>query len=148
MTPNPRALPTHGVYLVSCVSQKKEGTTRARDLYISDWFVKARKNVELTGCFWFILSAKYGLTDPNSVIKSYDATLKTMGIRERRDWADRVFLQIRERFPRPSHFVFLAGATYREFLARLLLDWGATIEIPLEGLRIGEQLRWLGRHGH
>ena len=34
----------------------------ARDLYISNWFVKARDYVESTRCSWFIFSAKYGMS--------------------------------------------------------------------------------------
>ncbi len=139
----PRRLPTAGVFLVSCVSKKRSPASQAKELYVSDWFVKARHAVETTGCTWFILSAKYGLVDPNATIASYDTALKTMRVAERRAWADRVCLQVKEQFVQPAHFVFLAGATYREFLGKLLLDWGATIEAPLEGLRIGEQLQWL-----
>jgi hypothetical protein len=141
----PRRLPTSGVFLVSCVSKKRSAASPAKELYLSDWFIKARHAVEATGRPWFILSAKYGLVDPATVIETYDTTLKTMGVAERRVWADRVYLEIKERFALPTHFVILAGATYREFLANLLLDWGATIDVPLEGLRIGEQLQWFGQ---
>ena len=41
--------------------------------------------------------------------------------------------------------VFLAGKRYREFLENPLADQGAVMSVPMEGLRIGEQLRWLER---
>ena len=136
-------LPTAGVFLVSCVKLKRSVPSPAKELYVSDWFNKARFAVEATGCPWFILSAKYGLVEPNTVIAGYDKTLNAMGVAERRAWAERVFLQIREQFAQPPHFAILAGMKYREFLASLLLEWGATIEVPLEGLRSGEQKQWL-----
>ena len=40
--------------------------------------------------------------------------------------------------------VFLAGERYREFLARHLASRGVEVSVPMEGLRIGEQLSWLG----
>jgi hypothetical protein len=42
--------------------------------------------------------------------------------------------------------VFLAGERYREFLARHLASRGVEVSVPMEGLRIGEQLSWLGQH--
>jgi hypothetical protein len=52
------------VYLVSCVSKKRKHECSASDLYISDWFCKARRYVEASGRPWFILSAEYGLVPP------------------------------------------------------------------------------------
>lgn len=49
------------VFLVSCVKRKRTSAAPARDLYISDWFVKARRYVERRRARWFILSAEYGL---------------------------------------------------------------------------------------
>jgi hypothetical protein len=53
------------IYLVSCVSQKRKQACPARELYVSDWFLKARHYTETSGCGWFILSAEYGLVAPD-----------------------------------------------------------------------------------
>lgn len=37
---------------------------------------------------------------------------------------------------------FVAGIDYREFLVRPLRKQGITVEVPLEGLSIGRQLKW------
>jgi len=134
------------VYLVSCVSKKKSTPAAARDLYISDWFVKARNYVEATGFHWFVLSAEYGLVNPDQIIEPYEKTLNTMPISERRKWADRVAAQIAEVVPGARHVVFLAGQRYREFLMDRFRKQGIDVEVPMEGLRIGEQLGWLGAH--
>jgi len=69
------------VYLVSCVSKKKQVSLPAKDLYDSDWFRKARAYVEAeVGC-WFVLSAKYHLLDPETIIEPYEKTLKNMSVR-------------------------------------------------------------------
>jgi hypothetical protein len=134
------------VYLVSCVSRKRKNECFARDLYISDWFVKARRYVEASGCRWFILSAEYGLVAPDQRIAPYNRTLKTMSKPERQAWAERVFRQLTVAVPGVTHVVFLAGQRYREFLAQRLASRDVKVYVPLERLRIGEQLRWLAQH--
>jgi hypothetical protein len=133
------------VYLVSCVAQKRTSATRAKDLYVSEWFRRARDYVEASGDPWFILSAKCGLVSPDDVLGPYEQTLNTMGVRERRAWADRVQLQMDQRLPESDRIVLLAGQRYREYLMDYLRRRTLTIEVPLEGLRIGEQLSWFAR---
>lgn len=134
------------VYLVSCVSQKRDTPSPAKDLYVSKWFRKARAYVEASGCPWFILSAQYGLVDPDQVIATYDKTLNTMPVAERREWASRVLAQLNRAVPRLARFVVLAGKHYREFLLDSLRIRGVEVVEPLAEQRIGEQLRWLSRN--
>ncbi len=124
------------VYLISCVSKKRATPALAKDLYQSELFRRARDYVEASGGQWFILSAKHGLTDPDEVIAPYEQTLNT--------WAERVQAQMDERLPTVERIVVIAGKRYREFLMPYLHRRAAKVEVPLEGLRIGEQLRWLG----
>ena len=131
------------VFLVSCVGKKRARTCAAKDLYISDWFLKARAYVEKRGGPWYILSAKYGLLDPEEEVAHYEVTLNTMAISERRDWAQRVFKALATRIEPEDHVVILAGARYREFLADRLKSMCTEVVVPMEGLRIGEQLAWL-----
>ena len=67
--------PGRRLFLVSCVKTKLPRRAAAKDLYISDWFRKARACVESTGCPWAILSAEYGLLHPDEVIRPYEKTL-------------------------------------------------------------------------
>lgn len=134
------------VYLVSCVSQKQDHACEARDLYVSDLFRKARRYAEASRCPWFILSAEHGLVPPGQVIAPYERTLNTMGVADRRAWSERVAAQLARAVPDLSQVVFLAGKRYREFLARHLAGRGVKVSVPMEGLRIGEQLRWLEQH--
>jgi hypothetical protein len=80
------------------------------------------------------------------VIAPYERTLNTMPIAERRAWAKRVSEHLAAAVPELSHVVFLAGERYREFLSRALTGRGVVVSVPMEGLRIGEQLSWLGQH--
>lgn len=128
------------VHLVACVAQKRETPMRARDLYQSDWFVKARRYVEAQGGRWFILSALHGLVSPASVVAPYNVTLGDMSAADRRAWGERVTAQLRDAIGPRTPVVMLAGRLYREPLA----DWaGSRATVPMEGLGIGQQKAWL-----
>ena len=133
-----------GLYLVSCVKSKLLQPAPAKDLYISNWFCQARACVERTGGAWYILSAKYGLLHPNEVIPPYELTLKSMGITERRTWAQGVIKDLQPHLADRKTVVMFAGAHYREFLEPSLKNLGIKVDVPMRGLRQGEQLRWLG----
>jgi hypothetical protein len=136
------------LYLVSCVSGKAADPTRARDLYVSQWFRFARQYVEAAGgpegSPWFILSAQHGLLAPDRIVAPYERTLATMGVTERRAWAADVRAQMERELPNAARCVVLAGERYREFLMDYL-EARFTTEVPMRGLAIGRQLQWLQR---
>ncbi|RMD89155.1 MAG: hypothetical protein D6811_12745 [Alphaproteobacteria bacterium] len=134
------------LHLVSCVSKKAAAPAPARDLYLSDWFRKARAFVESQGGLWYILSAKYGLVQPDEIIEPYDRTLRTMPISARKEWAQRVVNQLEREKLHAGKIVVLAGRRYREFLMPALRRMADTVEVPMDGLGIGRQLAWLKEH--
>ena len=136
------------VHLLSCVGQKRSVPTPARDLYTSSWFCKARSFAERTGQPWFVLSAKHGLVHPDAVISPYDLTLNVMPVANRRQWASRVLTQLEPHLGTVGSVVLLAGHSYRQFLEPSLRCRGLEVSVPMEGLRIGEQLRWLNKMLH
>jgi cytoplasmic iron level regulating protein YaaA (DUF328/UPF0246 family) len=139
------------IILISCVSKKQSMPSKAQDLYISTLF---RKNLAFAKTLnpdqIFILSAKYGLVGLDEVIEPYDLTLNTMPAREIRQWALRVLSQLTEHTDlQNDEFIFLAGEKYRKYLLPHIKQY----EIPLQGLKIGEQLQRLTQlieeaHGH
>lgn len=110
---NPDSLPRSTVFLVSCVGKKVSVPVRARDLYVSEWFARAREYIETSGSPWFILSAKYGLVSPDDVLEPYEQSLNQMKVDERHAWAARVQAQMEERLPKANRIVILAGRRYR-----------------------------------
>lgn len=134
------------LYLVSCVARKTAGRAKARDLYQSPWFRLARRYVEKSGSPWFILSARHGLTHPDQEIAPYDETLNRMAAASRRDWADKVQRQMQEKLPAADEVVILAGKRYRENLEDYLQRRFGSVQVPMRGMRIGEQLSWLKQH--
>ena len=135
------------VFLVSCVSEKHNRPMPAGELYCSPWFQKARCFAERQAAEWFILSAKYGLVAPDQVIEPYNETLNEKTVAERREWSRKVVQELRPRCTPETSIVILAGEKYREFLLPALRDFGCRVEIPMEGLAIGEQLHWLSERG-
>lgn len=69
------------VAFVSCVKTKADSARPAEQLCISPWFVMARRFAERNSDRWFILSAAYGLLDPDRVIEPYEKTLNDMPTR-------------------------------------------------------------------
>lgn len=134
------------VHFVSCVGLKRNEPSAAKDLYISDWFKKARRYAEAAGGRWYILSAEHGLVAPETRIAPYEKTLNTMRIGERREWAMKVRNQMDEVLPDLSRAVFMAGQRYREFLIGYFEQRKVAVITPMAGLKIGEQLSWLLKH--
>lgn len=133
------------IVLVSCVAKKRSEPSPARSLYISDLFEKASSYAEKIGDEWFILSALYGLVPPEKIIAPYDKTLLKMPNNERQKWASQVFGDLKNKISAGDTVIFLAGERYRENLIDPVTRLGCKIEIPMEGMRIGEQMQWLNR---
>lgn len=127
------------VALVSCAKKKRFGCHAAKDLYTSALFKLtfqyASKNYDRV----FILSAHYGLLDPNESVQTYDKTLRDMSGAQRRKWASDVLLQICLYIPREAEIHYFCGELYRKYLIGRL---GRVEAVPLQGMRIGKQLQW------
>jgi hypothetical protein len=144
---------TRKFFLISCVSKKRAAAAPARELYVSEWFMKARRLVDASRAPWFILSARHGLLHPDQVIEPYEQTLNTMPIDERRVWAEGVRAQMADLLPLGTNpgiprirCVMLAGERYREFLVEEL-QRRYDVDIPMRGMAIGKQLQWLTAAG-
>ena len=131
------------VILVTCGAKKRPGRHAARDLYIGPYYRACMEYAEdLRANHVFILSAKYGLLDPDRIISSYDETLNRMSVVDRRKWARQVLEQIKKKFGAGNvEYTILAGAPYWRYLVEELED----VRLPLKGKRIGKQLQYLSR---
>lgn len=88
----------------------------------------------------FILSAKYGLLKLDEEVEPYDKTLNKMRSYEIKEWANSVLSQLQKVFDlNKDEFVFLVGKDYRKFLLPSINNY----KIPMLGLSIGKQLKWL-----
>ena len=137
--------------LVSCSKSKRNYSCKACEMYSPSTLFKkayqyAIKNYDVVT----ILSAKYGLLLPDDEIEPYDLTLKTMSTLQRKEWANKVFKQMKNRLDlgntRSAHFH--TGREYREHLIPRLKSTGITCIVPLEGLFFGQQLAWYNARSH
>ena len=129
------------IVLISCVSKKLDRKSTAENIYTSSFFLKKltyAKSLKPSGIF--ILSAKHGLLKLTDEIEPYDKTLNKMRVNERKDWSKVVVNQLKSVADlKKDQFTFLTGNKYREYLLTELDQ----VKIPMQGLKIGEQLQWL-----
>jgi hypothetical protein len=129
------------IVLISCVSQKVSHRAKVKDLYVSTLFRLNLKYAErLKPDAIYILSAKHGLLSLEQEIEPYEQTLNNMRTAEIKEWAGKVLSQLNAvAILDEAEFIFLAGDKYRKYL----LPHIKNAEVPLKGLRIGEQLQRL-----
>lgn len=129
------------IVLISCVKQKMSHSAMAKDLYTSNYFrLGYAFATYLRPDAIFILSAKYGLVEPETVIEPYDLTLNKMVAPEIKKWADRVIQSLKQKANlQTDQFIFLGGEKYRRYLIPLLAHY----EVPMEGLPIGKQMHFI-----
>jgi len=132
---------TKKIVLISCASKKLAYKSKAEDLYISTLFrLSFAYAKKLKPDKIFILSAKYGLLNLNDEIATYNETLNNKPVSDIKLWAEKVVINLREMADLKSDmFVFFAGKKYREYILPHIKYY----KIPLKGLRIGEQLKFL-----
>ena len=134
------------VGLVSCTKRKREEPSQPAELYMeSPYFRKMREYSEENHDRWYILSAKYGLLEPDGEpVEPYNDTLRDATVDEKREWAERVFEQLQKRnlLGEDTTLIIHAGKDYYGELLPLLEETDATVQVPTEGLRIGEKMAW------
>ena len=141
---NEGLLEGNDVYLISCSNGKIDKSAPAAELYTSPLFAKSlsysRKNAE--DDYINILSAKYHLVALNQVIAPYDLTLKNFSRQDKKDWANKVYSQILDKYDlQYDRFMFLAGADYTD---ELMSKFKYKTDV-LEGMRIGERMEYLDK---
>lgn len=133
--------------LIPCSKAKAYHPCSAREMYWpSAQFRGAWRAAKVRGEEPLILSAKYGLLLPESVIAPYDETLKGQPAAVRSAWAWEVLEVIIDVWaPSETRFVSYLGMDYAEFLVPELRSLGFQVEEPLKGLGQGKRLAWFKR---
>lgn len=140
------------IVLVGCGKAKRDSESPARDMYIGPLFKRARLYAELYGDTWRILSAKYGLLTPGEKIQPYDERIESKTKLGKNLWnltvrnavATSLLKWVGDNEFERVKFVCLAGAEYLTFFdVDSDLRNGCVIEKPLEGMGIGQRLKFL-----
>jgi len=128
------------IALISCSSKKSNKIEKAKNLYTSQLFKSALRYAEKNSNKIFILSAKHHLLNLEQEIEPYNLTLNNMKDNEIKLWADKVLEQLSQLTNlKEDEFIFLAGERYRRYLIPQIKNYS----IPMQGLGIGKQLKWL-----
>jgi len=132
---------TKKIVLISCASKKLAYKSKAKDLYISTLFrISFAYAKKLKPDKIFILSAKYGLLNLNDEIATYNETLNNKPVSDIKIWAEKVVFKLGKIANLQNDiFMFFAGKKYRKYILSHIKYY----KIPLKGLRIGEQLKFL-----
>lgn len=132
------------IILVSCVKTKRSESAAAKDLYISDLFLKERSYAESTGQPWYILSAEHGLVLPDQKLDPYERYLPKESASYRRTWGLRVIEQLKQISGSLGDKVIEvhAGAVYLEAIQSGLESHGAKVIAAWGGKSFGQILKW------
>ncbi|MFU1780203.1 DUF6884 domain-containing protein [Haloarcula japonica] len=138
--------------LVGCGASKKDGTHPAKELYDSTYFEKKRDFAEQLADEWFIISAKYGVLDPDREIADYDVSIDDVPVD---GWIKRVDAYLRNEvdFQPEDEVYVLLGKKYLEAeddngesLRDRLDSYDVQVRYPFdETSGIGEQNQWLNK---
>lgn len=127
------------VGLVACSKTKLDMPAPAAELYTGDLFRKAKAYVERECDRWYILSSLWHVVEPAAIVRPYEHYLPTSSPEWRKVWPKHVMAFLEDYLEPDDEIVCLASAPYREWVK----DSPWPVEVPLEGLGLGEQLRWL-----
>ena len=124
------------LYLIACSMSKLDRAAPAAELYTGQAFKLSMKAAKAADADVLILSALYGVLEPDDVIDPYECYLGGLPAMDRAIWAITTAAQLAPY--RERHAVILAGKHYAA-----ACDDFANKREPLKGLGIGQQLRVL-----
>jgi len=129
------------IALISCGKSKRRESAPAHQLYTGTLFQKSLAYARhIKADEIYILSALHGLLELTQEIAPYEKTLNRISSDDVARWGDAVMTQLRSRTNLTTdRFIVLAGVAYRSRLVPHLTN----VELPLDGLRFGEQLKFL-----
>lgn len=129
------------VSLISCVKTKNKHICEAKDMYISPLFRYMYRYAKKRSNKIYILSAKYGVLEENTVIEPYNKTLNNASEEEKKEWSKKVMktLSLKEDINN-TYFILLGGVNYFKYLTL------PNSVNPLKGLSLGLRLKYLKKN--
>ena len=132
------------IALVGCTKSKNKFRCEAQKMYLkSSLFKKEVRYIKHNKYDkWFILSAKYGLLKPDDIIEPYELTLNNFNKKELIKWSKNVWSDLKKQVGQKDEIDFLCGSNYRKYLIDFFNNNSIKYNILLEGLSIGNQLKF------
>lgn len=133
------------VVLLSCTKSKLKHKAPAQELYSASPLFRGTLTYgkSLNPDKMYILSAEHYLVPLDRELAPYDKTLKTMSAEEKEKWGEIVAKQMQKvgLNLNKDKFIFLTGTEYMKPLLKYIPK--ENVNTPMEGLRLGERMRWL-----
>lgn len=151
------------IVLIGCSKTKHEipydrsrgGCVTPQELYAGSLFTKTVAYAERHSLPWMVLSAEYGVWRSDALRKPYDKCFADLNPAERAIWPVSVAYTLLHELwepwetneanevlkPNQLTFEIHAGADYVHPLVEILQAVGVKVEVPYEGLGIGERLK-------
>lgn len=129
------------IVFIACTKKKQDHPCKAKEMYRPSALFTAgwRYAESLNPDTIYILSAKYGLLNPETIITPYEKTLISAKDAQIRQWSIMVADQIKKAgIDRSDHAVFLCGKPYRKYIKNLFPNHSA----PVSHLGIGKQIKF------
>jgi hypothetical protein len=131
------------IVVLGCGKEKREGYHPLVDLYKGPLYRKRLAFAQQLGGPHWIISAFYGCKPPDYTGWPYDREMSKLTEAGRR-WVDSTVLMNLDAQP-GDRVVALASRLYVEGWVPQLRRRGVIVDLPLEGLQMGEQLHRLTR---
>ena len=112
------------VLLVMCSGRKQSASAPAEELYTAPFFEAARDLAKRHSTRWFVISGKYGLLHPKTIVDPYDLDLGKTSEQARQTWASDLVAELLQHISRQDRVVILANRTYADPLRDVLVSEG------------------------
>ncbi|MFQ4143301.1 DUF6884 domain-containing protein [Chlorogloeopsis sp. ULAP02] len=130
------------LYLVAGCGKQTNQKAAAKEVYCSQHFQACRKYAQSQGG-WKILSPLYKVLEPEEIISPYDLSPRSLSPNEHQQWAQEVARRIMQKTNPDTEIIFLTVKLYQKQVIPILKAHKYVIRTPMEGLGIGQQIRWL-----
>lgn len=111
------------IALIGCVKEKLEWPCKAGEIYTGAQFLKWKQDADDWGCdSYYILSGKFGLIHPDTIIAPYDVNLDLQTDAYREEWFQNVAKEINALAKEEIVIKFFCASSYSDGILNLLSE--------------------------
>lgn len=135
------------ILLVSCGKRKSSVPCQAKEMYNSFRFQQIKTIAESLKVRWYIMSAKYGLLSPESIIEPYDMCLINCSDEYQQQWAQCIVREFAG-VSKNTTFAVIANDDYSRNIVPLLVAEGFSVIAPFMHKNEEEVANYMQRASH
>jgi len=123
--------------LIACSKTKAKKRCKASEMYTGAMFQLSVRLMEKWKCPYMIISAKYGLIDPDTIINPYELKMTDLTMPQREEMAKKINAGLKSRLRKDEIVLCLMGIEYMLFARDI------PVLMPMVGMGIGRRLQFL-----